>query len=156
MRRFRSRRAIHEIAGTVISPMNPSRIFALSKNRMSSRACRFGSKSLESLGLRAGLTLARDVIKEPRLRDEVTNMITFGLGFETPVRPGLHRLISQFGCSPHPVMTKRTVRVSASGDAEDGVHSSSCTSCSHALKPDDAGRSIFGLKKGMVMGVANA
>jgi hypothetical protein len=83
-------------------------------------------------------------------------MIKSGLSFETPVRPGLHRLISQFGCSPHSVMTKRTFRVSASSEGEAGVHSSSCTSRTHELKLGEAGRPIFGLTKGIVTGVANA
>jgi hypothetical protein len=99
--------------------------------------------------------LARDVIKEARLQDEGTNMTKFGLSFETPVRPGLLRLNSQLSFSPHPIMTKRTFRVAAS-EGGDGVHSSSCTDLTHEMKPGEAGRPIFGLQKGSVMGAANA
>jgi hypothetical protein len=100
--------------------------------------------------------LARDVIKEVRLRDEGTNMIKFGLSFETPVRPGLLQLNSQFSCSPYPIATRQTFWVSASGGGGDGGDSSSCTYRTHELKQGKAGRPIFGLQKGIVMGAANA
>ena len=100
--------------------------------------------------------LARDVIKEARLRDEGTNMIKFALSFETPVRPGLLRLNSQLSCSPHPIMTQRIFRVAASSEGGIGLHSSSCTCRTRELRRGEAGRPIFGLQKRTVMGAANA
>jgi hypothetical protein len=40
---------------------------------MSSRACRFGSKLMESVGLRSGLVLAREVMMN-LVRAEETNL----------------------------------------------------------------------------------
>lgn len=83
-------------------------------------------------------------------------MIKFGLSFETSVRPGLLRFKNQFSCSPHPIMAKRTFRVSAFSEDGDGVHFSSSTYRTHEPKPGEAGRSIVGLQEGIVMGAANA
>ena len=115
----------------------------------------FGSKFLESGGLRVVCVLARKVIMEPRLPDAGTNMIRFPLSFETPIRPELLRLNSLFNCSPHPLMTKRNFWVFASTEG-DGLHSSSCAYRTHELKQGEAGGLWSRSKEAIVIGAANA
>jgi hypothetical protein len=79
-------------------------------------------------------------------------MMKFPVSFETSVRPGLLRLNSQFSCSPHPILMKRTFRVSAYGE---DVHSTFCKSRMHQLDHSEVSRAISGSQKEMVMGVGN-
>lgn len=76
-------------------------------------------------------------------------MIQFHSGFETPVRPGLLRLNSEFNCSPHPIMTREIFRVSGSA-----LSPSSCRA--REFKKREVGRAVFGSPTGPAMGAANA
>jgi len=83
-------------------------------------------------------------------------MIKFGLSFETPARPGLLRLNSQFSFSPPPITTTWTFRVSTYSEGGGRFHLPSSSYPRHELNQIEACRTIFGSQKGIVMGAANA
>jgi hypothetical protein len=92
---------------------------------------------------------------EPRLRDAGTNMIKFHVSFETPARPGLLRLNSQFSFSTHPITTKRTFRVFGLGERREGIHSPAWAKRTHELKQTRAGCTIFRSPKAILMEAKN-
>ncbi len=75
-------------------------------------------------------------------------MIKFHSGFETPVRPGLLRLNTEFSF-PHPIMASRVFGVS-------GCRILRCSYRASGLEENEAGRDAFGSPVGPAMGVANA
>ncbi|HEY5909504.1 MAG TPA: hypothetical protein VJA21_02750 [Verrucomicrobiae bacterium] len=74
--------------------------------------------------------------------------IKFHSGFETPVRPGLLRLNSEFSF-PHPITASRDFRVC-------GCRITRCSYRAYELDEHEPVRAAFGSRTGLAMGVTCA
>ncbi len=72
----------------------------------------------------------------------------FHSGFETPVRPGLLRLNSEFSF-PDPIMASRDFRVC-------GPRISRCQDRAYEMEENEVGRAAFGSRTGLASGVTCA